>query len=124
MLFPHLDILLCLVSADAPIVVEQFDDEIDMCEQHTPAAVSRQPKLVEGDCFSLVSRQRFQERLPFVADDLPTCEAANWEDLYHPVRPYACSAGACVSPRSGASRERALTIDRDQRPSGDRVGHE
>jgi hypothetical protein len=51
-----------------------------MSQQHTPAAISLQTKLVQSIAFRVIALQQSKIFLPLVADDFSTRKTANWDD--------------------------------------------
>ncbi len=66
------------------VVVEELLDEVDVCEEHSPAAETREAELIEGLAFGLTLLKEREVDFPFVADSLVASEAANRDD--HPER--------------------------------------
>ena len=59
------------------VVVQQLLDEINVCQQHSPAAISLHTKLSEGFPFSLPVLEQGKVLFPFVTNNLSAREATD-----------------------------------------------
>lgn len=74
------DVIRRTVVISGDIVVEQHFNEFDMGKNHATATVSRQVELVHCFPFGMVCFHQLEIVFPFVANDFPAGEAADWDD--------------------------------------------
>lgn len=61
-------------------IIQQLLNKIHMRKKHPSAAISFQAQGIEGITLSVLGLEKTEVSLPLVADDFPTCEAADWDN--------------------------------------------
>jgi ADP-ribosyl-[dinitrogen reductase] hydrolase len=72
--------LIALRDAVEWVVIEKFFNEVDVSEEHPPAAVAMKTKGFEGLGLGVVRLQKLNVFGPLVPDNLATREATHWDD--------------------------------------------
>ena len=63
------------------VVVEKLLNQVDVSEKHSTATVSLHSKLCKSLTFCLTRLEKSEVLFPFVPNDFPTGETADWD--YH-----------------------------------------
>ena len=62
------------------VVIQQFLNEVHVCQEHTTTAISAQAQFVQSFHFIFIIPEQSQVGFPFVTDDFTACKATDRND--------------------------------------------